>query len=66
MDKPARSTHADHPVQYPAGQRLHCAKCGSEIEIISPCTCNPSDQVLKCCGESMKPSVGRTINLGVE
>ena len=48
------------------GQRLYCEKCGAEIEIISPCTCDPPEQVLRCCGQEMAPSVGRQVNLGVE
>lgn len=48
------------------GQRLTCRKCGSEIEIITPCTCDPPDQILQCCGEDMRPSVGREVHLGVE
>ena len=51
---------------YPKGQRLVCEHCGSEIEVISPCTCIPPGQILRCCGADMKPSVGRDINLGVE
>jgi len=62
----AQSTNADNSIKYPVGQRLHCAKCGSEIEIINPCTCNPPDQVLRCCGEDMTPTTGRSIHLGVE
>jgi hypothetical protein len=49
-----------------AGQRLHCAKCGSEIEIVQPCTCNPPDQVLRCCGQDMRPTVGQDVHVGVE
>lgn len=48
------------------GQRLYCEKCGSEIEIISPCGCEPGDQVLRCCGQDMAASTGRAVNLGVE
>ena len=40
-----------------AGQRLVCDECGSEIEIVQPCTCNPPDQVLRCCGKDMQPTV---------
>ena len=49
-----------------AGQRLHCSKCGSEIEIVQPCTCNPPDQVLQCCGRDMEPTVGQDVHVGVE
>lgn len=41
---------------FPAGQRLRCDNCGSEIEIIKPCTCQPPDQVLRCCGRDMHPA----------
>ncbi len=40
---------------YPTGQHLKCEQCGSEIEIIKPCTCQPPDQVLQCCGKEMRP-----------
>lgn len=49
-----------------AGQRLICAKCGSEIEIVQPCTCNPPDQVLRCCGQDMQPTTGQDVHVGVE
>ena len=45
------------------GQRLYCPKCRSEIEIINPCTCIPSTQVLLCCGEEMKPEIGVSVHL---
>jgi hypothetical protein len=41
---------------FPAGQRLRCDHCGSEIEIIKPCTCQPPDQILRCCGRDMHPA----------
>ena len=50
----------------PASQRLYCAKCGAEIEIVQPCRCNPPDQSFRCCGEEMKPSVGNDVHLSVE
>jgi hypothetical protein len=46
------------PRNTPAGQRLKCSECGSVIEIIEPCTCNPPDQILQCCGKDMEPSDG--------
>ncbi len=49
-----------------AGQRLHCESCGSEIEIIAPCTCDPPDWILQCCGKPMTPSVGQNVHLNVE
>jgi hypothetical protein len=61
-----QSTNADNSIQYPVGQRLRCSKCDSEIEIINPCTCNPPEQVLRCCGQDMTPTIGRNIHLGVE
>ena len=45
------------------GQRLYCHKCRAEIEVINPCGCRPSTQVLRCCGEEMKPEVGVSVNL---
>lgn len=41
---------------FPAGQHLKCEHCGAEIEIIKPCTCQPPDQVLQCCGKDMRPA----------
>ena len=41
---------------FPAGQRLKCDQCGAEIEIIKPCTSQPPDQVLQCCGKDMRPA----------
>ena len=49
-----------------AGQRLACAKCGSEVEIVQPCPCNPPDMVLRCCGQDMQPTVGQDVHVGVE
>jgi hypothetical protein len=54
------------PTAYEKGQRLYCESCGSEIEIINPCTCNPPGQVLKCCGRDMVPSSGAPGRIGVE
>ncbi|CAN5872126.1 hypothetical protein BH23PLA1_BH23PLA1_25180 [soil metagenome] len=45
------------------GQRLYCRKCHSEIEIINPCTCDPPDQVLQCCGQDMIPTPGSAVHL---
>jgi len=49
--------------ELPSGQRLQCEKCGSEIEIIQPCGCNPPQQILRCCGEDMKPTIGKDVHL---
>ncbi len=51
---------------YEQGQRLYCKVCHSEIEIVSPCSCEPPDQRFQCCGESMTPMVGVSVHLGVE
>jgi hypothetical protein len=58
-------TAAGRP-RYPAGQRLTCSSCGSEIEIIGPCTCDPPDQVFRCCGRDMEATPGRDIHINVE
>ena len=50
------ATNASNRVKFPAGQRLQCRKCGSEIEIINPCTCSTSDQSFTCCGQAMTPA----------
>ena len=62
----ATQTHAPTTDGLNAGQRLICAKCGSEIEIIQPCTCRPPDQVLRCCGEDMRPTVGQDVHVSAE
>jgi hypothetical protein len=41
---------------FPTGSRLKCEQCGAEIEVIRPCTCQPPDQVLRCCGKEMSPA----------
>jgi hypothetical protein len=51
---------------YPAGQRLQCHNCGAEIEIVTPCTCDPPEQVLQCCGQDMKPTTGQDVHVNVE
>jgi hypothetical protein len=38
------------------GTRLRCQKCGAEVEIIKPCSCDPPDLILKCCGQDMTPT----------
>jgi hypothetical protein len=51
---------------YERGQRLACPICGSEIEILNPCTCHPSDQSFRCCGQEMRPTTGVSVNVNVE
>lgn len=60
------ATNASNAVAFPAGQRLQCPECGSEIEITSPCPCNPPDQVFRCCGKDMVPTTPGNVHLGVE
>lgn len=60
------ATNASNQVELPAGQRLQCRKCGSEIEIINPCTCHPSDQSFMCCGKPMTPTSTGSVHLGDE
>jgi hypothetical protein len=54
------------PKAFEKGRRLHCESCGSEIEIVNPCPCDPPDQVFRCCGVDMRPAVGRPVHVGVE
>lgn len=61
----SESTPSTSPA-FEKGQRLYCKSCRSEIEIISPCSCDPPDQVLACCGQPMSPSTGVGVNLNVE
>jgi hypothetical protein len=51
---------------YKEGQRLYCHTCGSEIEIITPCTGASAGQVLRCCGHDMEPEVGKSVHLEAE
>ena len=48
------------------GQRLHCPRCGLEIEIINPCTGFTSGQILRCCGQDLTPEVGASVHLDTE
>ncbi len=64
------STRSERPSSnsssYEKGQRLYCRKCKSEIEVVSPCSCEPPDQEFSCCGEPMRPNTGVEVNLNVE
>ena len=60
------ATNASNRVKFPAGQRLQCRKCGSEIEIINPCTCSTNDQSFTCCGQAMTPASTGNVHLGEE
>jgi hypothetical protein len=66
MATKVEATNASNAVALPAGQRLHCPRCGSEIEIINPCPCNPPDQVMRCCGKDMVPTSTGNVHLGDE
>jgi hypothetical protein len=59
---PGKAKH----MRYPAGQRLHCTKCGSEIEILNPCVCDPPDMVLQCCNRDMQPQTGQNVHVSSE
>jgi len=54
------------PRSYKEGQRLYCQTCGSEIEIITPCTGASPGQVLRCCGRDMALEVGGSVHLDSE
>ena len=54
------------PRTYKEGQRLYCHACGSEIEIITPCTGASPGLVLRCCGRDMTPEVGVSVHLESE
>ena len=66
MTAKTEATHIRKQAEYPAGQRLYCRRCGSEIEIINPCTCQPSKQSFTCCNDPMTPTAGGNVHLGVE
>lgn len=50
----------------PAGQRLQCETCKAEVEIVQPCSCDPPDMILSCCGRAMTPTTGQDVHVGVE
>jgi hypothetical protein len=62
MNPRSEKAPTDRP-GYERGTRLYCRTCKSEIEVISPCTCDPPDQVLRCCGADMLPTTGVAVNL---
>jgi hypothetical protein len=57
-------TNASKTIKHPAGERLQCRTCGSEIEILNPCTCHPSSQSFQCCGKEMEPTSPGNVHLG--
>lgn len=65
MSTSGRSSPAS-TTAFEKGQRVVCERCGSEIEVVNPCTCDPPDQEFKCCGEAMRPAVGAEVHLNVE
>ncbi len=56
---------SDHPAGFERGQRLYCAHCSSEIEVINPTAAEPPAQEFRCCGEPMRPSTGASVNMNV-
>ena len=52
-------------VKRSVGMRLQCRKWGAEIEITTPDTCDPSDQVFRCCGQDMEPAPRENADVGV-
>ena len=54
------------PQNHKEGQRLYCQACGSEIEIIVPCTGVSPGHVLRCCGRDMTPEVGGAVHMDSE
>jgi hypothetical protein len=57
---------APKPHHYKQSVRLYCRTCGSEIEIINPCTGASPGQVFRCCGQDMTLEVGRSSHLESE
>jgi hypothetical protein len=57
---------APKPRPHQEGARLYCRKCGSEIEIITPCTGASPGQVFQCCGQDMTRQIGRSGHLESE
>jgi hypothetical protein len=54
------------PRSHKEGERLYCRICGSEIEVITPCTGVSPGQVFRCCGQDMTSEVGRSCHLESE
>jgi hypothetical protein len=54
------------PRHYKQGVRVYCRSCGSEIEIINPCTGASPGQVFRCCDQDMTPEVGHSSHLESE
>jgi hypothetical protein len=54
------------PAPHKEGERLYCQTCGSEIEVITPCTGASPGQVFQCCGHDMKREVGCSVHLEAE
>jgi hypothetical protein len=54
------------PRPHKEGVRLYCRKCGSEIEIITPCTGASPGQIFQCCGQDMTPGIGHSTHLESE
>jgi hypothetical protein len=54
------------PQHYKEGQRLYCQTCGSEVEIIIPCTGASAGHVLRCCSRDMMPEVGGAVHMESE
>jgi hypothetical protein len=54
------------PRPYKQGTRLYCQKCGSEIEILTPCTGASPGQIFQCCGQDMTRQIGGSSHLESE
>jgi hypothetical protein len=61
LDRGTKATSKPRP--HKEGERLYCPTCGSEIEIITPCTGASPGQVFQCCGQDMKSEVGCSSHL---
>lgn len=48
----------DRSTPFAGGQHFQCPVCGSEIQVIKPCPCDPPNQDFRCCGEAMVPAEG--------
>ena len=56
MDIMATQTMPDPSLVQPVGKRFECKACGAQIEIIKACTCDPPNQVFRCCSQDMRPA----------
>ena len=66
MSNRSENPTRDRSPGYEKGQRLCCAACRSEVEVLNPSPNVDADQRFLCCGAAMVPCVGVRVGLNVE